>query len=114
MGIPTTPRATIERALRTALKDEVTAESIKAATGWDDSAVSRVKSDTQGVVLSKLDALVEAAGYVLVTRRYLDAIGTLSEVGVHCECARSGLGECGPGRPSSPAHVNQVQRFASR
>lgn len=62
---------------------------------WDDSQVSRFLSGNQGVTINKIDALVAAVGYVLVTRRYLDAISTLSEVGVHCECARQGHGECG-------------------
>lgn len=62
---------------------------------WDDSQVSRFLSGNQEVTISKIAALVAAVSYVLVTRRYLDAISTLSEVGVHCECARQGSGECG-------------------
>jgi len=45
--------------------------------------------------LRKIDTLVAAIGYVLVTRKYLDAVSTLGQVGMHCECARQGLGECG-------------------
>lgn len=108
---PNTPRSNIQHALRTALKDDRRTAAIKEVTGWDESQVSRIKSDQQGIVLSKLDAVVEAAGFVLVTRRYLDAISTLSEVGVHCECARSGVGECGGLRSTSPADTNEVQHF---
>ncbi|CAD15607.1 hypothetical protein RSc1905, partial [Ralstonia pseudosolanacearum GMI1000] len=49
----------------------------------------------QGVPINKLDTLVACCGYVLVTRKYLDAVATLGEVGMFCECARQGAGECG-------------------
>ena len=48
-----------------------------------------------GVTISKIDALVGASGYVLVSRKYFDAVGTLGEVGMNCQCARNGGGECG-------------------
>jgi len=41
--------------------------------------------------------VAKAVGFVLVTRKYLDAVATLGEVGMHCHCAREGLGECGKG-----------------
>ncbi|GKS83236.1 DNA-binding protein [Acidovorax sp. SUPP1855] len=87
---------TIERALRQALSQPGSA--IQEAAAWDGSAVSRFLSGQQGVLISKIDALVNAAGYVLVSRKYLDAIGTLGEVGMYCHCARAGAGECGPAR----------------
>lgn len=84
----------IEQTLRQALTGPGRA-SVQRAVGWDDSHVSRFLGGNQGVVIDKLDALVAAVGYVLITRKYLDAIATLGEVGMHCECAREGLGECG-------------------
>ncbi|EDO91551.1 conserved hypothetical protein [Burkholderia pseudomallei Pasteur 52237] len=51
-------------------------------------------------MIDKIDTLVAAVGFVLVTRKYLDAVATLGEVGVHCECARRGYGECRPGSSS--------------
>ena len=90
---------TIERALRHHLTNTSDASQSPAAqaAGWDSSAVSRVLSGQQGVTIGKIDALVNSAGYVLVSQRYFDAIGTLGEVGMHCQCARNGGGECGPG-----------------
>lgn len=87
---------TIERALRQNLSQP--GSKVQEAAGWDASNVSRVLSGQQGVPIAKLDAIVGAAGYVLVSRKYFDAIGTLSVVGVNCQCAREGAGECGPGR----------------
>ncbi len=88
------PIPRIEHALRSALNGPAR-HDVQAAVGWDDSQVSRFLSGHQGVVIEKLDALVSAIGYVLITRRYLDAVATLGEVGMHCECARDGMGECG-------------------
>lgn len=90
------PLLSIEHALRAALQGPQR-HDVQKAVGWDDSQVSRFLSGGQGIVIDKLDALVHAVGYVLVTRRYLDAISTLGEVGMHCECARQGAGECGKG-----------------
>lgn len=87
---------TIERVLRQSLSQP--GSTVQEAAGWDASNVSRFLSGQQGVPIGKIDALVGAAGYVLVSRKYLEAIGTLGEVGVHCQCAREGAGECGPGR----------------
>lgn len=86
----------IEQALRAALNGPKR-HQVAAAVGWDDSQVSRFLSGGQGIVIEKLDALLAAVQYVPVNRRYLDAISTLGEVGMHCECARQGLGECGRG-----------------
>lgn len=84
----------IEQALRAALSSQGRME-VMEAVGWDKSAVSRFLDGQQGATIDKLDKLVGAVGYVLVTREYLDAIATLSRVGVNCECARTGMGECG-------------------
>lgn len=89
---------TIERALRqhlTSTSDASLSPAAQAA-GWDSSGVSRFLSGQQGVTISKIDSLVHAAGYVLVSQKYFDAIGTLGEVGMNCQCARNGGGECGP------------------
>jgi hypothetical protein len=89
--------ALIEPALRQALHGP-RRQDVQRALGWDDSQVSRFLSGSQGVVIDKIDTLVASVGFVLVTRRYLDAVATLGEVGMHCECARQGYGECGPAR----------------
>ena len=84
---------TIERVLRQQLSqpNSHTADAV----GWDASSVSRFLSGGLGVTISKIDALVGASGYVLVSRKYFDAVGTLGEVGMNCQCARNGGGECG-------------------
>jgi hypothetical protein len=92
---------TIERVLRQLLSQP--GGAAQAAVGWDAPAVSRFLSGQQGVPIGKIDALVGAAGYVLVSREYLDAIGTLGEVGVHCRCAREGGGECRPHDGAKPS-----------
>ena len=79
----------IEQLLRTALTSRERAK-IAQAIGWDDSQVSRFLSGQQGVTVSRIDALIDAVGYVLVTTKYLDALTTLCEVGMDCECARQG------------------------
>ncbi len=84
----------IEQALRAALCGPQR-QDVQRTVGWDNSQVSRFLNGDQGIVIDKLDALVAAVGYVLITRKYLDAVTTLGEVGMHCECAREGLGECG-------------------
>ncbi|WP_338616485.1 DNA-binding protein [Pigmentiphaga sp. CHJ604] len=84
----------IEQALRSALTGPGRME-VQKRVGWDDSQVSRFLSGGQGIVIDKLDALVAAVGFVLVTAKYLDAVSTLGEVGMFCACARQGLGECG-------------------
>ena len=89
-------KPSIEHALRRALSGP-DRHDVARSVGWDDSQVSRFLSGGQGIVLDKLDALVHAVGFVLVTRKYLDAVSTLGEVGMHCHCAREGLGECGRG-----------------
>lgn len=85
---------TIERVLRRELKE--TSSAVAEAAGWDSSNVSRVLSGQQGVPIAKLDAVVGAAGYVLVSRKYFDAFTIFGEVGMNCRCAREGGGECGP------------------
>ena len=87
---------TIERVLRQTLSQPGNAAA--EAASWDASGVSRFLSGQQGVTISKIDAVIAACGYVLVSKKYFDAIGTLGEVGMNCRCAREGAGECGPGR----------------
>lgn len=87
----------IEQSLRAALSGPAR-KDVQAAVGWDNSQVSRFLNNEQGVLIEKIDALVEAVGFVLVSGRYLSAVATLGEVGMHCECARQGRGECGPNR----------------
>lgn len=70
--------------------------AVAKAAGWDGSSVSRFLSGQQGVPISKIDAIVAAAGYVMVGRQYFDAFAVFGEVGMHCKCARAGGGECGP------------------
>jgi hypothetical protein len=84
----------IEHALRRALSGPGRAD-VQQAMSWDKGAMSRFLSGEQGVVIDKIDTLVASCGYVLVTRKYLDAVATLGEVGMFCECARQGAGECG-------------------
>ena len=84
----------IEQALRRAFTGPNRHE-VQQGVGWDDSQVSRFLGGGQGVVIDKIDALVNSVGYVMVTRKYLVAVSTLGEVGMHCECARQGIGECG-------------------
>ena len=85
---------TIERMLRAQLSQP--GNAVADAAGWDASNTSRFLSGQQGVPIGKIDAVVQAAGFVLVSRKYLEAIGTLGEVGANCKCAREGGGECGP------------------
>ena len=96
-------RPLIEHALRRALCGPMRQE-LQQAVGWDNSSVSRFLNGDQGVTIDKIDRLVGVVGLtdivvvetpdMLVTRKYLDAIATLCEVGVFCECARQGHGEC--------------------
>ncbi|MCT7316768.1 DNA-binding protein [Ralstonia sp. CHL-2022] len=84
----------IEHALRRKLSGP-SRQDVQQTMGWDKGAMSRFLSGEQGVLIDKLDTLVGVCGYVLVTRKYMDAVATLGEVGMFCECAREGLGECG-------------------
>ena len=92
----------LQSAVREALSNPKSANDVKDATGWDASSVSRFLSGGAGVPLEKLDALLSAVGFVAVSARYLDALGTMSEVGTHCRCARQGMGECHPSTPKLP------------
>lgn len=84
----------VEQLLRKALTGNLRHE-VKSATGWDDSNISRFLSGQQGVTIERIDALFNAVGIALVTRKYLDAMATMCQVGANCECARNGRGECG-------------------
>jgi transcriptional regulator with XRE-family HTH domain len=88
-------RPSLEHALRDAIRDPERQALILEATGWDRSMLSKITAGQTGITIDKLDAVCGALGHSLVTRRYLDAIATLCEVGASCECARSGMGECG-------------------
>lgn len=94
---PAPKGAHIEQALRLALSGG-NKQDLTDAMGWDQPFVSRFLAGTAGVTIDKLDTLVSQAGFVLVSTRYLNAVTTLCEVGAHCECARQGRGECGPGK----------------
>lgn len=87
----------IEQSLRMALTGS-DKHTVVDATGWDQGFVSRFLSGTAGVTIDKIDALVGSVGFVLVSTRYLDAVAVMGEVGMHCECARQGRGECGSKR----------------
>jgi hypothetical protein len=87
----------IEQSLRSALTGPKRKE-LQGLVGWDDSHLSRFLSGERGVTIDKIDALVEAVGFVLVSERFFGAVSILGEVGMHCECARQGRGECGPTR----------------
>lgn len=84
----------IEQSLRAALTGPGR-QQLTDAVGWDKSQVSRFLDAQTGITIDKIDALVESVGFVLVSTRYLSAVATLGEVGMNCECARQGRGECG-------------------
>lgn len=88
------PAGRIEQLLRTELNG-AQRHDVKAATGWDDSNISRFLSGQQGVTIERIDELFNSVGIALVTRKYLDAMATMCQVGANCECARNGQGECG-------------------
>lgn len=98
---------TIERVLRQHLSQPGSAA--QDAAGWDGPSVSRFLSGQQGVPIGKIDALVNAAGFVLISRKYLEAIGTLGEVGMYCHCARAGGGECGPSQQAPSATGQELK-----
>lgn len=84
----------IEALLRRELNGQRRHE-VRGAVGWDDSQVSRFLSGQQGITIDRIEELFQAVGISLVTRKYLDAMAIMCEVGASCECARSGQGECG-------------------
>lgn len=86
----------IEQLLRAALTGPER-HSVKEAAGWDDSNISRILSGQQGITIERLETVFESIGISLVTRKYLDAMATMCQVGANCECARNGQGECGRG-----------------
>lgn len=92
----------LQTAVREALTNPRSAHEVKSALSWDDPTVSRFLSNQAGVKLERIDALLASIGFVAVSVRYLDALGTMSEVGTHCRCARQGLGECHPTPPKIP------------
>lgn len=72
-------------------------ESKRAAEtlGLDSSEVSRFLAGQRGLNREQINTAIELCGLVVVSRRYLDALSQLAGTGVSCECARSGMGECG-------------------
>lgn len=91
---PTKGPGRIEQSLRAALTSPGRQQVIDAV-GWDKSQVSRFLDGQTGITIDKIDALVGSVGFVLVSTRYLSAVAVMGEVGMHCECAREGRGECG-------------------
>ncbi|PXW28234.1 hypothetical protein SAMN05445871_4053 [Paraburkholderia caballeronis] len=84
--------------IESALRAVLTGPDRKRAAeqlAWDASEVSRFLSGQRGVLIGEIDRAIDVAGYALVSRPYLDAIAVLGKVGVACECARQGAGECG-------------------
>ena len=63
---------------------------VRKALRWDESQVSRFLTGGQGVVIDKIDALINAVGYVLAPRPCPDAGVTPGRTGVQCQCARDG------------------------
>ena len=88
-------KPSVEQALREALSNPKTKDSIAAEMEWDASNVSRFLSGQMGVPIHKLETIIKAIGYVMVTPRYLDNLAGMAETGVFCRCAREGLGNCG-------------------
>ncbi|MDR5815822.1 DNA-binding protein [Caballeronia sp. LZ033] len=72
-------------------------ESKRAAEklGWDSSQVSRFLSGELGIKKEQLNTAIELTSLAVVTRQYLDAMWVIGKVGMSCECARAGMGECG-------------------
>ncbi|WP_024904492.1 hypothetical protein [Robbsia andropogonis] len=64
------------------------------ALGLESSEVSRFISGQRGLTKDQLNKAMELTNAVIVTRRYLDSVLTLSQVGIYCEMARCGNGEC--------------------
>lgn len=63
--------------------------------GWDSSQVSRFLSGDLGIKRDQLNTVIELCALAVVSRPYLDAIFLIGKVGMSCECARAGMGECG-------------------
>ncbi|BET09411.1 DNA-binding protein [Pandoraea sputorum] len=87
-------RPNIEKSLRLLLTGDQRKEAMEALD-WDNSQVSRFLSGQTGVLIDKLDAVVNLIGFVMVTPRYLEGLASMAETGVGCRCAREGGGECG-------------------
>lgn len=94
IAMPSKAPGRIEQSLRAALTGPGR-QQVSDAVGWDKSQVSRFLDGQTGITIDKIDALVGAVGFVLVSTRYLAAVSVMGEVGMHCECARQGRGECG-------------------
>ncbi|KKB61529.1 DNA-binding protein [Robbsia andropogonis] len=67
------------------------------ALNLDSSEVSRFLSGQRGLNRDQIGKAIELCDLALVSRGYLDAVCLIGQVGMHCECARRGSGECGRG-----------------
>ena len=85
----------ISQAIRCALDDPRLKAKILEAAGWDASAVTRIKSDQQGIKLDRIDDVMRVLGYVAVEPSYMDFLAYGCRVGANCHCARTGGGACG-------------------
>lgn len=65
------------------------------ALGLESSEVSRFLSGQRGLNRDQIGTAIELCGLAVVSRQYLDAVCLIGQVGMHCECARAGMGECG-------------------
>jgi len=83
-------------ALRAALSDPKDKQRVMEIIGWDNTQASRYLSGQMGIVEDKLDAAIAAVGFVAVTPKYINWLAEGCEIGAHCQCARDGLGVCGP------------------
>ena len=63
--------------------------------GWDSAQVSRFLSGDLGIKREQLNIAIELCSLTVVSRSYLDAVCLIGKVGMSCECARAGMGECG-------------------
>lgn len=88
-------KPSMERAFRVALTDPHIRKEIRDRMGWDDSQVSRFLSGQMGVTIDKIDTAIDVLGMVVSSRQYMDFLAYGARVGAACECARSGMGECG-------------------
>ena len=79
-------RFSIEQQLRLQLTNKRDSQRVKEACGWDASQVSRILSGQAGITIENLDVMVQALGYVVVSKEYFDAIHELSKIGACCAC----------------------------
>lgn len=91
-------KITVERVIRQMLSDKSERQMIADAAGWSDvsSTSSRVLSGQQGILLNDLDRVINAAGLIVVSPRYLDWLAMGARIGANCWCERNNMGgSCG-------------------